>query len=101
MANCSYVVTNQWNNGFTAELRIRNTGSVPINGWQVSWRYTGNNRSSGGWNAVFSGNNPYQAAPLTWNAQIQPGTTVAIGIQGTKALNTAAEVPRPYGAICQ
>lgn len=100
MASCSYVITNQWNNGFTAEVRIRNTGTAAINGWQVNWRYSGSNRVTGGWSAVITGANPYQASPLTWNSTIQPGATATVGIQGTKALNSQAEVPRPYGGVC-
>jgi len=39
-ATCEYVITNSWGSGFTAEVRIMNTGSDVINGWDVNWSYT-------------------------------------------------------------
>jgi polyisoprenoid-binding protein YceI len=98
-AGCQYVVTNQWNDGFTASIRITNTGTSPINGWNVSWQYSGDNRLTSNWNANFSGTNPYSASNLNWNGTIQPNQTVEFGLQGSKS-NVAAEVPQVTGAVC-
>lgn len=98
-AGCQYVVTNQWNNGFTAAIRITNTGTSPINGWNVSWQYSGGDRLTSNWNANYSGTNPYSASNLSWNANIQPNQTVEIGFQGSKG-GSEAEVPQVTGAAC-
>lgn len=98
-AGCQYVVTNQWNNGYTASIRITNTGTSPINGWNVSWQYSGDNRLTSSWNANFSGSNPYSASNLNWNGTIQPNQTVEFGFQGSKG-NATAEVPQVTGAVC-
>lgn len=98
-AGCQYVVTNQWNNGFTAAIRITNTGTSPINGWNVSWQYSGGDRITNSWNAEYSGTNPYSASSLNWNAAIQPNQTVEIGFQGTKG-GSEAEVPTVTGSVC-
>jgi polyisoprenoid-binding protein YceI len=98
-AGCQYVVTNQWNNGFTASIRITNTGTTPIDGWNVSWQYSGDNRMTNGWNATYSGTNPYSATNLNWNRTIQPNQTVEIGFQGSKG-SAAAQVPTVTGAAC-
>lgn len=99
-AGCQYVVTNQWNDGFTASIRITNTGTSPINGWNVSWQYSGNNRLTSNWNANFSGTNPYSASNLNWNGTIQPNQSVEFGFQGSKS-NVAAEVVQVTGAVCE
>lgn len=98
--NCVYVISNQWDSGFTASIRISNTGSSAINAWNVSWQYAGDNRVTSLWNANFTGSNPYSANNLSWNGQIQPGQTVEFGFQGTKGAGANAEVPSVTGAVC-
>lgn len=98
-ASCQYQITNQWNNGFTAAIKITNTTSVPINGWSINWRYAGDNRVSNSWSANVSGSNPYTASNVDWNRSIQPNQTVEFGFQGTKG-SAAAEVPTLNGSAC-
>lgn len=98
-AGCQYIIDNQWNNGFTAKIRITNDGTTPINGWSVSWQYTGDNRMTSNYNANFSGSNPHTASNLSWNSTIQPRQSVEFGIQGTKGAGTA-EVPVVTGSVC-
>lgn len=95
--NCSYVITNDWGSGFTGAIRISNPGSSAINGWSLSWRYSGDTRITNGWNANLSGSNPYSASNLGWNASIPPGQTVEFGFQGT---HSAAEIPLLTGSAC-
>jgi chitin-binding protein len=97
--NCSYVVTNQWGNGFTAAIRIKNNRTTAINGWTVNWSYTDGSTVSSGWSATVTGSNPYSATNLSWNATIQPGQTVEVGIQGTKTA-ASASAPVVTGAAC-
>ncbi|WP_051967352.1 glycoside hydrolase family 48 protein [Kitasatospora mediocidica] len=42
--------TNDWGSGFTANLTISDTGSTPVNGWTLSYAYSGNQTLSNGWN---------------------------------------------------
>ncbi len=99
-AQCSYVINSQWNNGFTAAIRIKNTTSTAINGWNVSWQYTDGSKVTNLWNATLSGANPYNAINLSWNSTIQPGQTVEFGFQGTKSA-AVASIPAITGAVCQ
>ncbi|MFT7561379.1 MAG: cellulose 1,4-beta-cellobiosidase [Flavobacteriales bacterium] len=98
-AVCEYVVDNEWNSGFVAQIKITNDDTTAINGWEVSWAYTGVDRRPSGWNANVSGSNPYIATGLSWNSLIQPGQTVAFGVQGSKG-QAAAEVPAISGTVC-
>src|SRR6187431_2385674 len=96
-ASCKYVVTNNWGSGATANIEITNKGTTAINGWNVGWTYI-NNRLSSSWNANITGSNPYSASNLNWNGNIQPGQTVAFGLQVNA--NGAIETPIVTGAIC-
>ncbi|MBE8717241.1 cellulose-binding domain-containing protein [Cellvibrio polysaccharolyticus] len=98
--SCQYVVTNDWGSGFNAAIRITNNGSQPVSGWQVSWQFADATRISHSWNGELSGNNPYTLTPLSWNATIQPGTTLEVGLQGTKP-GGAANIPVLTGTLCQ
>lgn len=98
-AGCQYVVTNQWQNGFSATIKITNTGASAINGWNINWQYSGDNRITSSYNTTLTGSNPYAARNLNWNGTIQPNQTVEFGVQGNKGA-AAAEVPVINGAAC-
>lgn len=97
---CQYVVTNEWNTGFTAAVRITNTGTTAINGWNVSWTYSDGSSLTSAWGGTLSGTNPYSGSNLDWNKTIQPGQTVEMGMQGTKGSSTNAQIPTVTGAAC-
>src|SRR5690606_29983501 len=78
--SCEYVVVNEWNDGYTASIRISNTQQAPIQNWQIAWQYQ-TNRVTNSWNAQLSGSNPYTATGIGWNNAIQPGESVEFGIQ--------------------
>lgn len=97
-ADCTYHIANEWNTGYTANIRITNNSSQTINNWNVSWRYQ-NNQMTSGWNANFTGNNPLHASNLSWNGTITPGTHVEFGFQVNKN-GGIAERPLVEGNIC-
>ncbi|HEY0892131.1 MAG TPA: cellulase family glycosylhydrolase, partial [Cellvibrio sp.] len=98
-AACQYVINNQWNNGFDAKIRITNDGTSTINGWNINWQYSGDNRITSSYNATLTGTNPYTATNLSWNGSIAPNQTVEFGFQGSKGA-AAAQVPTITGAVC-
>jgi len=97
-ASCTYTVDSEWSTGFTASITIKNDTSAAISGWSVNWQYA-TNRSSGGWNANFSGTNPYTATNLNWNGNIAVGQSVSFGVQGDKN-GGSAERPTINGSVC-
>jgi len=98
MSACTYNIDSEWSSGFTASITIKNDTGAPINNWNVNWRYT-NNRMSSGWNANFSGVNPYSATNMNWNGSIAVGQSVSFGVQGEKN-GGSAERPTVNGAAC-
>ena len=98
-ASCQYVVTNEWSTGFTGAIRVTNSGSAAVTGWNVAWQYGAGDRITNSWNATVAGTNPYAATNLNWNGAIGVGQTVEFGFQGTKG-GTTAEKPVINGSIC-
>ena len=98
-AGCQYVINNQWNNGFDAKIRITNDGTSTINGWNINWQYSGDNRITSSYNATLTGTNPYTATNLSWNGSIAPNQTIEFGFQGSKGA-AAAQVPTINGTVC-
>ncbi len=99
-SKCQYVVSNEWNTGFTGAVRITNNGTSAINGWTVSWSYTDGTVLTNSWNATVTGTNPYSATNLNWNNIIQPGQSVEVGIQGNKGSSSTAQIPVISGTVC-
>ncbi|WP_084646061.1 cellulose binding domain-containing protein [Marinimicrobium agarilyticum] len=99
VAECAYRISNEWGAGFTAEVTITNTGSVAIDGWELSWQYNANTVTNA-WNAQVSGDSGlYTATPSGWNSNIGPGQTVAFGLQGTTN-GGDPEIPPLSGDVC-
>jgi xyloglucan-specific exo-beta-1,4-glucanase len=99
-SKCKYVISNEWNTGFTAAVRISNSGATAIDGWSVSWAYSDGTRVTSFWGGTVTGTNPYSASNLAWNTTIQPGQSVEVGIQGEKGTSSTALIPVVTGAAC-
>lgn len=97
-AACTYTIDSEWSNGFTASITIKNDTSAAINNWSVNWQYSAD-RMTSGWNANFSGSNPYTATNMSWNGSIAVGQSVSFGFQGTKG-GSSAERPVVNGSVC-
>ncbi|MCH1924818.1 cellulase family glycosylhydrolase [Shewanella sp. C32] len=95
MAQCEYLVSNRWQGGFQATIKITNVSSQPINGWQVNWSYADGSHVTSLWNAVLT--QQYSASNLDWNASIAPNQSVEFGFIGTG--NGASS--NLSGSICQ
>jgi hypothetical protein len=97
-ASCTYTIDSEWPSGFTASITIKNDTGAPINNWNVNWQYS-TNRMSNGWNANFSGSNPYSATNMSWNGNIAVGQSISFGVQGEKN-GGSAERPTVNGSAC-
>ncbi|SDZ05489.1 Cellulose binding domain-containing protein [Evansella caseinilytica] len=81
-----YVISSQWNTGFTSEVTIRNHTDAAIEGWTLSWSHPGGQQVDSGWNAevIQTGNEVQASNPAGhWNGTIASGESVTFGFQGT------------------
>ncbi|MES2822964.1 MAG: cellulase family glycosylhydrolase [Pseudomonadota bacterium] len=101
-AACTYTIESQWDNGFSAKIKITNTNSAPISSWSIGWQYAGGNRVLAGsaYNVNLTGSNPYTATNISWNGNIPVGGVQDFGFQGTKTAGSGAEIPAITGAAC-
>ncbi|MEM6405434.1 MAG: cellulose binding domain-containing protein [Pseudomonadota bacterium] len=98
-AQCDYILRNQWRNGFTAAVKIRNVGKQPIEGWAVSLAFPAGVQITNHWNAARDPIKSDQLVNLGWNANIQPGGAVEFGLQGSKS-SPGLDVTPVLGGIC-
>ena len=99
-SKCQYILSNEWNAGFTATVRVTNNGTTAINGWTLGWSYSDGSKVTSSWNATVTGSNPYSATNISWNGTIQPGQSAEFGVQGTKGTSASAQIPAVTGSVC-
>jgi hypothetical protein len=99
-----YTVTTQWNVGFGTALTIKNTGTTPINGWNLTWTWAGNQQITQSWNSSYTqtGKNA-SLTNLSWNPTIAPGATLSgMGFNGSySGTNAAPTAFYVNGTLCQ
>ncbi|MBQ0986229.1 cellulose binding domain-containing protein [Streptomyces sp. F63] len=80
-----YTVADHWPGRFTANVKIINTGDEPIDGWLLSWDFTGGQRVDQGWAAQWKQRGTTVTAQnLGWNAKIAAGASTTIGFNGSR-----------------
>src|SRR5690606_29266429 len=84
-SSCAVKYTaNSWNNGFTADVQITNTGSSTINGWTLAYSLPSGQQVTNAWNAtVNQSGSSVTARNVDHNGTISPGGTASFGYQGT------------------
>lgn len=94
--------TNDWGSGFTADLTLTNRGADPINGWTLTYDYTGNQTLTSGWNGTWSqSGRTVTAKNASWNGTIAAGAAVSTGAQFTySGTNTAPASFAINGTTC-
>ncbi|MFG1868694.1 GH12 family glycosyl hydrolase domain-containing protein [Micromonospora arborensis] len=102
-ASCAVKYTaNSWNNGFTADVQITNTGSSAINGWTLTYSLPSGQQVSNAWNATVSqSGSTVTARNVGHNGSVAPGGTASFGYQGT--LSGSYSSPTSFslnGATC-
>ncbi|MCW3844359.1 cellulose binding domain-containing protein [Micromonospora yasonensis] len=102
-SGCSVKYTpNAWNNGFTADVAITNTGSGTINGWALTYTLPAGQQITSAWNAtVTQSGSAVTARNLSYNGTLAPGGSTSFGYQGT--LSGTYSSPSSFslnGVIC-
>jgi endoglucanase len=98
-----YHVNGTWPDGYNAQVWITNTGSSPINGWELAWAFPGDQSVAYGWSGEYGQQGATTTVGnLSWNATIAPGQTLTFGFIGRPGTLSAAwpEVFRLNGQTC-
>jgi expansin (peptidoglycan-binding protein) len=79
----AYDVTPLRDQGFAADLQVRNTGSTPVKGWSMNWTFPGNQRVTSGWNGTFTQNGSrVTVRAMDWNRVIAPDAALRLRFLG-------------------
>ena len=84
--SCSvvYTIAGQWPGGFQGELKVTNTGTVPINGWIVRLTFPNGQVITQSWNGVYTQSGAQLTVTnVSWNGVLQPGQSVSTGFLGS------------------
>ncbi|MBB5824798.1 cellulose binding domain-containing protein [Micromonospora carbonacea] len=74
-------VDNRWTGGFVATVTVRATGSAPVQGWRVSWRWPGDERISAAWNGVVeTTGSDVVVGNASYNGTLAPGAWTTFGM---------------------
>lgn len=80
----SYSITNDWGNGFQAAVSLVNSGSQAINGWTLTWSFSGNQHIYDLWNGrVTQRTKAVSVRNATYNSNLASGGSVSIGFNAT------------------
>ncbi|RHA44547.1 cellulose binding domain-containing protein, partial [Cellulomonas rhizosphaerae] len=91
-----------WNTGFTASIKVTNTGTTAINGWSLGFSFANGQTVTQGWSANWSqsGSN-VTGSGLSWNATLAPGASTDIGFNGSHSgTNTSPTAFTVNGVTC-
>jgi lysophospholipase L1-like esterase len=90
----SYQIVGQWQGGFQGAVNVTNTGTSPINGWTVRFRFANGQQVSQSWGGELSQAGPDVTVPnAAWNGTLAPGAAAEFGfIASWTGTNT---VPTP------
>ncbi len=77
-------VTQAWNGGFTADMTVRNTGTVDTRAWRVSWTWPSGQAAINIWNASGTTSGRTQlATDAGYNGALAAAATTTFGFQAT------------------
>lgn len=93
---------NSWSGGFTAQVQLTNNGAA-LNGWTLTWSFSGNQHISSAWNTQITQNgSAVSASNQSFNASLPTSGSVQFGFQATFSGTNAA--PNDFalnGASCE
>jgi endoglucanase len=76
----TFRIFSDWGSGYNADLHIANIGAGPIEGWTVSWAFSGNQKVRDMWNARFAQTDTsVLVRDADWNAKLPENTTTYFG----------------------
>ncbi|MFC5008597.1 cellulase family glycosylhydrolase [Dactylosporangium cerinum] len=89
-----YSVAGQWPGGFQGDVKVTNTGTTPVNGWNLAWSFPNGQVLTQAWGATYAQSGAaVTATSVSYTANIPAGGTVSFGFlanwNGTNAVPAA------------
>jgi cellulase/cellobiase CelA1 len=76
--------TNDWNNGFTGNVTVKNTGTSTVNGWTLRFSFTAGQQVTQSWSSKHTQTGADVAVSNeSWNGALAPGASTSFGFNAT------------------
>ena len=73
-----------WNNGFTASVKVTNTGTTALSSWSLGFSFANGQKVTQGWSADWSqSGTAVTAKNAAWNGTLGAGQSTDIGFNGS------------------
>lgn len=73
-----------WSGGFTADVKVSNTGTAPVDGWKLGFTLPSGQTVTQAWNATLTpSSGAVTATSVAFNTRIAAGGSQSFGFQGT------------------
>ncbi|GEK20427.1 hypothetical protein CXY01_09470 [Cellulomonas xylanilytica] len=102
-SSCKVTYTaSSWNTGFTASVKVTNTGTTALNGWSLGFSFANGQKVTQGWSADWSqSGTAVTAKNAAWNGTLGAGQSTDIGFNGSHSgTNTNPTAFTLNGATC-
>lgn len=89
----AYTVSDDWGSGFNASVTVKNSGTVALKSWKVTWTWPGAQKITNIWNASYTQSGAtVTAVNAAHNGAVAPGTSTSFGFGGAPGGATAPTV---------
>ncbi|MFC7878701.1 cellulose-binding domain-containing protein [Isoptericola sp. NPDC057391] len=96
-----YTVHGTWPRGFTTQVRVRNTGTFPTEGWTAAWRFGSGETIDHAWGAdARQDGDVVRATAARWNAALAPGERTTFGFVGRTTSRTLEPANVTLNGFC-
>ncbi|MGF1241496.1 cellulase family glycosylhydrolase [Streptomyces sp. 2-6] len=86
----AYTVSDDWGSGFNASVTVKNSGTVALKSWKVTWTWPGAQKITNIWNASYTQSGAtVTAVNAAHNGAVAPGTSTSFGFGGAPGGATA------------
>ncbi len=98
----NYTVSTQWNNGFTTNVNITNTGD-PWSNWTVKWDMLSGQKITGLWNGSYTQNSAAVTVKnASWNGTVAKGASTQFGFNASHSgINNIPTNISVNGVLCE
>jgi xyloglucan-specific exo-beta-1,4-glucanase len=94
--------TSDWNTGFTASVRITNTGTTALSGWSLEFVFPAGQQVIQAWSSeAGQSGDRVTLTNAAWNGTLAPGASTTVGFNGSHSgTNTAPDTFTVNGTTC-
>ncbi len=93
----TFTIASQWPGAFQGNITVTNTGTVPIDGWTVTWTFPNGQTITQMWNGSWSQSGANVTVNnVTYNGRVLPGQSVTVGFLANYNGTNAA----PSNLVC-